>query len=58
MELSLTSSLLNLLPLAPAHVSEPVLFIDLENLKAHVMSPELDFFFLGIPLHVYYSLKN
>ena len=52
--LSLTSSLLNLLPLAPAHVSEPVLFTDLENLKAHVMSPELGFFFLGISVHVYY----
>ena len=55
MELSLTSSLLNLLPLAPAHVSEPVLFINLENLKAHVMSPELYFFFLGISVYVYYS---
>jgi len=55
MELSLTTSLLNLLPLGPAHISEPVLFTDLENLKAHVMSPELDFFVLGISVHVYYS---
>lgn len=55
-ELSLTRSLSNLLPLPPAHISEPIVFTDFRNSKAHnVMSPELDFSFLGTLLHVYYS---